>query len=237
MDAQKQSDIIMRLGVTLGKCDLYVNSYEEETDRQGLVARLPKSKRQAVWYLDNVGPLTSPDQQELVFSSADRHFCRKCKYLIGVHSHDQQCNYELTVHTGQVDFTNNFVLEFGTTKRGKVSYQQQVVFKFILDQYEDFTVTQINREGETDTYLALQPDKTMAFLKVHTKEGQEGETYGLSTADANFQTGVMYYLIIESNDNKQQTSDFSLRLEQMTTANQLVDGVPLTVNFENENDI
>lgn len=172
-----------------------------------------------------------------MFSSADRHFCRKCKYLIGVHSHDQQCNYELSVHTGQIDFTNDFYLEFGEMRRGKVTYQHDVVYKFILDEFEDVRITQNNREGETDTYLALQPDKTTAFLKVHVPEGKNGKTFTLRTGDANFKTGVMFYLIVESNDNKQQTSDFSLYLDQNSKANQLIDGTPMTVNFLNENDI
>ena len=47
------------MDVKVGKCDLYVNSYDEETDTEGIGARLPKSKRNAVWYIEDVSPITS----------------------------------------------------------------------------------------------------------------------------------------------------------------------------------
>lgn len=65
---------------------------------------MPTTKRQAIWFLDSVSALSTPSQTELVFQTADRNYCTDCEYLIGVHSHDEACDYELLVSYVQANF-------------------------------------------------------------------------------------------------------------------------------------
>jgi hypothetical protein len=62
---------------------------------ENVVSKLPKSKKDALWILEDVNSLTAPVDRELVVVNQERNYCVRCFYLIGIVTHEYKTEYSL----------------------------------------------------------------------------------------------------------------------------------------------
>ena len=69
-----------------------------------MVDRLPDSARKAFYTLPGIRPTSSSGEGQLIIQAADANYCSNCWILIGVHSRDQESDYEVSVQSLKADF-------------------------------------------------------------------------------------------------------------------------------------
>lgn len=89
----KAQDVKVTISVKHGLVDLYVSTIDENKNDQNLVQRIPSSKRNTIWLVENIMPTSSVVQNELLIMNTDRNYCTKCTYLIGVVSHEKKADF------------------------------------------------------------------------------------------------------------------------------------------------
>ena len=99
-DNGKAKDFKVVLNVKNGQADIYVNTYVEkegakDSYESNLLARLPKSKRDTHWVVENIDPKSSASKRELLVLNNERAYCTQCFYLIGVVTHELKTDYSL----------------------------------------------------------------------------------------------------------------------------------------------
>lgn len=87
--------------------DIFVNTYDENDERQNLVDSLPSSKRNSWWTLEEISATTSISQRELVVLNQEKYYCQNCYYIIGVVTHDLKTEYTLLLDVFDADFKNS----------------------------------------------------------------------------------------------------------------------------------
>ena len=104
-NTHSQKDFKVSLEAKTGTADLYVRTFYES---QNLVDELPKSKRNALWVLENVDPRSSLEEKELLVVNQERAYCDDgCYYLIGVVTHEMRTEYSIRVEVLDADFENS----------------------------------------------------------------------------------------------------------------------------------
>lgn len=130
---EQRDDIIIRFQVSSGVGELFVSIYDQTDDTVTLPERLPVSKRQAFYSLDEVTPSSDVSQQEVIISAGDKYYCRNCQYLIGVHSLDEPVAYEITANLGQTSFEKGHMIRVGSPKEISLESGQTKIFRFIIE--------------------------------------------------------------------------------------------------------
>ncbi len=90
----------MTLNVKNGQADIYMNTYAENenaknAEQQNIIAKLPKSKRDTLWIVENIDSKSPASKKELLVLNNERNYCTQCFYLIGVVTHDLKTDYSL----------------------------------------------------------------------------------------------------------------------------------------------
>lgn len=103
LNESNAKDFRVSLNVLNGQADIYMSTFyeydyangKESGFSQNMLARLPKSKRDAQWVLENVDSRTSVRNREILVVNQERSYCTMCFYLIGVVTHDMKTDYTL----------------------------------------------------------------------------------------------------------------------------------------------
>ena len=120
-----QKDFKVRLNVKNGgPADIYVNTFDERDETQGLVNRLPNSKRNAKWVLENLSPTTTIDLRELLVVNQERAYCDYCYYIVGVVTHEQKTEYTLGLEVLDANFKNAQLMKIGETYESTIAMDQ-----------------------------------------------------------------------------------------------------------------
>lgn len=96
-----------------GLVDIYMETFIDNDSTQNFADRLPKSKRNAWWVVENIKPLSSQDEKQILVLNEEKHYCSHCYYLIAVISHDIGAEYNVLVHYLDANFENSLLLKVG----------------------------------------------------------------------------------------------------------------------------
>jgi hypothetical protein len=141
-DNGKAKDFKVVLNVKNGQADIYMNTYVEDagaknSEQSNLLARLPKSKRDTQWVVENIDPKSSASKRELLVLNNERSYCTQCFYLIGVVTHDLKTDYSLQVDLLDADFKNAQILRLGepyeTLFKTEIGDRRRV-YRFVIDE-------------------------------------------------------------------------------------------------------
>jgi len=161
-----------------------------------------------------------PSQRELIFHTADRNFCNDCQYLIGIHTHEDLCDYDIKIAYISANSEEGNFLKMGQEQRSTVDSRETRIYKFIVDENAEFTITQTNRYGDTKSYISLTASKDEAVDEI-TSSG----TLVFTPGSEKFVTAQMYFIIVENTG--ELLADFTLLITQKHTITELKNGMPL----------
>jgi len=104
------------------------------------------------------------------------------------------------------------------------------IFKFIVDEKEEFQVKISVNFGDIDSFISMSTYKEGAFDKIRGS----GTLY-YTPGSEKFKTANTYFLIIENNGK--EVSDFDVLVTQNHTVVEVTNGVPLKTTFSDERDV
>ena len=118
-----------------GPADIYMNTFQEEDETQNLVSRLPKSKREAQWVVEDIFPTSGLSQKELLVVNQERSYCEECFYLIAVVTHEVWCEYGISVEVlNQANYNNSMLMKMGEVYQNSLKSNEVKVLRFIVDE-------------------------------------------------------------------------------------------------------
>jgi len=80
-----------------------------------MLAKLPKSKRDAKWIRENIDAKSSDSKKSLIVLNNEKNYCPQCFYLIGIVTHDQKTDYSIQLDLLDADYKNAQILKLGET--------------------------------------------------------------------------------------------------------------------------
>ena len=101
--------------------------------------------------------------------------------------------YNILLHPLDANFENSLLLKIGHQQSYSIKDKQSAYFKFIIDEAQNFQVSIDTTAGSVRGYLNTKETTQNAFAKL---DGTN--TLKIETNNPNFQTGIVYYLIVES---------------------------------------
>lgn len=115
---REEKDFKIILNVKAGLADIYVSTMEddehnEDANQGDLTKSLPKSKRDAMWVLEHIDPMTSTGARELLILNQETNYCSKCYFLIGIVTHEKKTDYTLLLHSLDANYENSMLLKLG----------------------------------------------------------------------------------------------------------------------------
>jgi hypothetical protein len=155
-DGDYIDDIRIYLKVTAGMAEMFVSVYDPVDDKKTLTQRLPTSKRQSDFHMGKVMSTSEESRSEIIISVADEAYCANCQYLIGVHSADSDLSYELTASLMGATVEVGNMLRIGTPTMVELPPSAAPMYRFIIDQEGDFSITLDKKVGEdivTELYM------------------------------------------------------------------------------------
>lgn len=223
-----EKDFKINLNVKSGEADIYVNTLDDTDPSQNLVQRLPKSKREANWILENIKSTTDLSGQELLILNNERNYCNNCLYLIAVVTHDKETDYTISIDVLNADFANSKLMKLGESYSGKVKANQYQVLKFVVDDFSPITIIQQNPTGHIESYVSTSDNLANTFKTI--KWSDDATIY---ETDQYFKTDHVFYIMVHA---VEVDSEYTISVSQRQTVQPLKDGVPMKVKFANSND-
>jgi hypothetical protein len=198
-DNGKAKDFKVVLNVKNGQADIYVNTFIEEAGAKNsyesnLLARLPKSKRDTQWVVENIDAKSSASKKELLVLNNERSYCTHCFYLIGVVTHDLKTDYSLQVDLLDADFKNAQILRLGepyeTLFKTEIGDRRRV-YRFVIDEDAPLQFVQSVKNTKVATTVSFSESGENPIMTIHDNYAEE-----LKPEDKNFVIGKMYYIIV-----------------------------------------
>ena len=98
------------------------------------------------------------------------------------------------------DYTNSLLLRVGEVQHFSLKAEEQVMFRFMVDEREDITIQQTMINGYVASYVQFDPTSDDY---IEALEGTKMVT--IDTKSANFHTEQMYYMLVIPNSDAEFT--------------------------------
>lgn len=128
-----------------------MNTFNDRDESQNLVSKMPRSKREAHWVVEDIKSTTQLNKMELLVLNNERGYCDDCFYIIGVVTHDKKTEYSIDIEVLDANFNNTKLMKIGETYTGAIKADEFRVFRFIVDDLSTITITQQNDVGHVET--------------------------------------------------------------------------------------
>lgn len=100
----------------------------------------------------------------------EENYCSECFYLIGLMTEELQTDYLLQLDTLDADYKNTQLIKVGEIYQSVLSAGEKKYYRFILDDFQDFTVIQsASKDSEVKTRITFgefgDPVQTLMDLR------------------------------------------------------------------------
>jgi len=68
-------DIRIEISINSGNVDLYVNTYSLDEDSLDLIHKLPTTKKQSIYSIENIKSTSQHSEREILFKVGDKNYC------------------------------------------------------------------------------------------------------------------------------------------------------------------
>lgn len=138
--------------------DVYLGTFIEANSDHSLAQRLPKSKRDnsTLWYLDNIRSTSPVSKSSMLVLNNEQNYCSDCFFLIALMTEELQTDYLLQLDVLDADFKNTQLIKVGEIYQSVLSAGEKKYYRFILDDFQDFTVIQsASKDAEVKTRITF----------------------------------------------------------------------------------
>jgi hypothetical protein len=138
--------------------DVYLGTFIETNADHSLAQRLPKSKRDntTIWYLENIRSTSPVSKSSMLVLNNEKNYCSECFYLIALITEELQTDFLLQLDVLDADFKNTQLMKIGEIYQSVLSAGERKYYRFILDDFQDFTVIQsASKDSEVKSRISF----------------------------------------------------------------------------------
>jgi hypothetical protein len=215
--------------------DVYLGTFIEKNADHSLAQRLPKSKRDntTFWYLENIRSTSAVSKSSMLVLNNEKNYCSECFYLIALITEELQTDYLLQLDVIDADFKNTQLMKIGEIYQSVLSAGERKYYRFILDDFQDFTVIQsASKDSEVKTLISFgefgDPVQTVMEMS-----GSESLIIRKDDAEK-FKLENIYYVEVL---NGQVPCELSIEVTQDRTIHHMKDGIPKSLVYNGPHDI
>lgn len=109
-----------------------------------------------MWYLENIRSTSPVSKSSMVVLNNEQNYCSECFYLIGLITEELQTDYLLQLDVLDANFKSTQLMKIGEIYQSVLSAGERKFYRFILDDFQDFTVIQsASKDSEVKTRITF----------------------------------------------------------------------------------